>query len=194
MCIRDSRERGLTLFYKSDHPYCCPNLRILQKLLLHCCVLFLNPQIIYLHKQMMQPKPLHILISPLDWGLGHASRCIPLIRHLIKSGQTVTLAGAGRSLHMLQLEFPNLKSIEIPGFSPTYSRSGNTLLHLFLLLPAFLKSLFSEHRSLQKILKTENPDIVISDNRYGFRHKSVKSILITHQAVSYTHLDVYKRQ
>ncbi len=131
----------------------------------------------------MQPKPLHILISPLDWGLGHASRCIPLIRHLIKSGQTVTLAGAGRSLHMLQLEFPNLKSIEIPGFSPTYSGSGNTLLHLFLLLPAFLKSLFSEHRSLQKILETENPDIVISDNRYGFRHKSVKSILLTHQVM-----------
>jgi len=131
----------------------------------------------------MQPKPLHILISPLDWGLGHASRCIPLIRHLTSLGHRVTIAGSGRSLIMLQSEFPPLNCIEIPGFSATYSRSGNTLFHLFLLLPRFLKALVSEHHALQKILKTEHIDIVISDNRYGFRHKSVKSIIITHQVM-----------
>jgi len=131
----------------------------------------------------MQPKPLHILISPLDWGLGHASRCIPLIRHLTSLGHRVTIAGSGRSLKMLQIEFPHLNSIMIPGFSPTYSGSGNTLFHLFLSLPRFLRALVSEHRALQKILNTEHIDIVISDNRYGFRHKSVKSILITHQVM-----------
>ena len=136
----------------------------------------------------MQAKPLHILISPLDWGLGHASRCIPLIRHLIILGHRVTIAGSGRSLKMLQIEFPDLKSIEIPGFSPTYSRSGSTLLHLFLLIPAFLKSIVSEHRALCKILNTERIDIVISDNRYGMRLKSVKSILITHQVMIKTPL------
>ncbi len=131
----------------------------------------------------MQPKPLHILISPLDWGLGHASRCIPLIRYLISQGHRVTLAGSGRSLKMLQIEFPNLKSIVVPGFSPTYSMSGNTILHLFLSIPGFLKSMVSEHCAIRKLLNAEHIDIVISDNRYGFRHKSVKSILITHQVM-----------
>jgi uncharacterized protein (TIGR00661 family) len=131
----------------------------------------------------MEHKPLNILISPLDWGLGHASRCIPVIRELIKAGHIVTVAGYGCSLILLQKEFPNLKSIELPGFSPSYSKTGNMTFHLFLLLPRFLISIFSEHRLLKTLINKYHFDIFISDNRYGLWNKRISSILITHQVM-----------
>jgi uncharacterized protein (TIGR00661 family) len=131
----------------------------------------------------MQPKPLHILISPLDWGLGHASRCIPIISQLIKAGHKITVAGYGRSLILLQKEFPNLDSVVLQGFSPSYSRTGNTLLHLVLLLPQFIGTIFREHSKLKSLIARYHFDIIISDNRYGLWNKQVRSIIITHQVM-----------
>jgi len=131
----------------------------------------------------MQPKPLHILISPLDWGLGHAARCVPVITQLLKSGHKVTLAGYGRSFILLQKEFPFLEAIGLQGFSPSYSRSGNMLLHLLLLLPQFVNRTLSEHNQLKKLISKYHFDVVISDNRYGLWNKSINSILITHQVM-----------
>lgn len=131
----------------------------------------------------MQQKPLHILISPLDWGLGHASRCIPVIDQLIKAGHKVTIAGYGRSIILLQKEFPHLNSIEMQGFSPSYSKAGNMVLHLLMLLPHFMGSIFREHRNLKKLLTQYSFDIIISDNRYGFWNKQICSIFITHQVM-----------
>ncbi len=135
----------------------------------------------YLNFFLMQQKPLNILISPLDWGLGHAARCIPVINKLLEAGHSVSLAGYGRSLIMLQNEFPLLKSIELKGFSPSYSRSGNMVLHLFLLLPRFIKTIIFEHYEIKKLIEQHQIDIIISDNRYGLWNKKIKSILITHQ-------------
>jgi uncharacterized protein (TIGR00661 family) len=131
----------------------------------------------------MQPKPLHILISPLDWGLGHASRCIPVIQELIKARHKVTIAGYGRSLILLQKEFPNLVSVDLKGFSPSYLKTGKMVLHLFLLLPRFVGTIFREHHDLKSLLKLYNFDIIISDNRYGLWNKKFRSILITHQVM-----------
>jgi uncharacterized protein (TIGR00661 family) len=131
----------------------------------------------------MQPKPLHILISPLDWGLGHASRCIPVINQLIKSGHKVTMAGFGRSFILLQKEFPHLERIELVGFSPSYSKTGNMAWHLLLLLPRFISSVFCEHRDLKRLIARNDFDIIISDNRYGLWNKKITSILITHQVM-----------
>ncbi|MFZ4547235.1 MAG: glycosyltransferase [Bacteroidales bacterium] len=129
----------------------------------------------------MPPNDFRILISPLDWGLGHSTRCIAIIRQLLEAGYKITIAGSGRSLLLLQKEFPLIESIEIQSFSPSYPPSGKMLLHLLLLLPKFISSIFNEHQQLKKILLTNRFDVVISDNRYGFWNPDVKSILITHQ-------------
>jgi len=131
----------------------------------------------------MHPQPLQILISPLDWGLGHAARCIPVIRELLIAGHNVTIAGKGPSLVMLQKEFPALKSIEIKSFSPSYGRSGNLAVHLFFLLPKFILSIFYEHFILRRLIAKNGFDIIVSDNRYGLWNKKIKSILITHQVM-----------
>ena len=131
----------------------------------------------------MQQNPLHILICPLDWGLGHAARCIPIINELLDAGHKVTIAGYGRSLIMLQKEFPLLESIELKGFSPSYSINGNMVLHLFLRLPQFITSILREHHELNTLIFQHHIDIIISDNRYGLWNKKIKSILITHQVM-----------
>jgi uncharacterized protein (TIGR00661 family) len=131
----------------------------------------------------MKPKPLRILVCPLDWGLGHASRCIPIITHLVEAGHTVVIGGYGRSLILLQKEFPLLQSIELKGFSPSYSHSDILVLRLLLLLPQFLKTIISEHQHLTKAIKLYNFDCIISDNRYGLWNKKISCILITHQVM-----------
>lgn len=129
----------------------------------------------------MKSEPLNILVCPLDWGLGHASRCIPIIRQLLEAGHQVTIAGSGRSLMLLQNEFPALESIEIQGFSPSFSKKGNMIWQLFRLLPQFIISIFKENRNLKKLISEFDFDIIISDNCYGLWNSGIKSILITHQ-------------
>ncbi len=36
-----------------------------------------------------------MLVAPLDWGLGHATRCIPIINELIQQGAQVIVAASG---------------------------------------------------------------------------------------------------
>jgi uncharacterized protein (TIGR00661 family) len=131
----------------------------------------------------MSSESLNVLVSPLDWGLGHASRCIPVIRQLLAEGHKVTIGAYGRSLDLLQQEFPFLERIELQGFSPSYPKSGRMVLHLLSLLPKFLYGMIHEHRKLKNLISLHHFDVVISDNRYGLWNKNVKSILITHQVM-----------
>ena len=37
----------------------------------------------------------NVLVCPLDWGLGHAARCVPIIKALEARGKKVLLAADG---------------------------------------------------------------------------------------------------
>ena len=122
-----------------------------------------------------------ILISPLDWGLGHASRIIPIINRYIELGDNVIIAGSGLSLELLKKQFPALHSIEIPSFKMKYS-SGNS--QVWAVVKAFPKLIFysiKEHQVLKRIVKEENIDFIVSDNRFGLFHNTTPSAYITHQ-------------
>lgn len=60
-----------------------------------------------------------ILIAPLNWGLGHATRSIPIIRHYLAKGDEVVLGGDGESILLLKQAFPNLRVIDLPSLKPT---------------------------------------------------------------------------
>ena len=64
----------------------------------------------------METSKKNILVAPLNWGLGHSTRCIPLIRELEKNGYTPILASDGVALKMLQKEFHHLLSLELPSY------------------------------------------------------------------------------
>lgn len=123
-----------------------------------------------------------VVIAPLDWGLGHATRIIPIIRFLVESGRQITVAATPAGIQLIRLEFPDLEYLTIPGYRMDYPRNGRQfLLHMFRRLPRILRAIRQEHQWLQKAQRIHQWDLVISDNRYGFHHRHVPSILITHQ-------------
>ena len=122
-----------------------------------------------------------VLVAPLDWGLGHATRSIPIICELLANGHEVVIASSGNALILLKTEFPQLIFFELTSYRPTYSRNVPLILKVLLQLPKFLIVIREEHAELESIVKDQAIDLVISDNRYGCWTKLVPSIFITHQ-------------
>ncbi len=129
-----------------------------------------------------------VLIAPLNWGLGHATRCIPIIHILEKYNVKILLAGDGAALDLLQREFPHLETHELPPYNIRYARAGGLRLAFKLLwqLPNILKAIILEFFWLKKFLKNNDIDIVIADNRFGFFNRKVKCIFLTHQVAIQT--------
>jgi uncharacterized protein (TIGR00661 family) len=126
-------------------------------------------------------KP-RILLAPLDWGLGHATRCIPLIRELLNHEAIVSLAAEGPQASLLLTEFPGLAILPLKGYNIKYARSGAGLLwNMLVQAPKILRSIRREHAWLTALLNEHDFDAVISDNRYGLYHSSVPCIFMTHQ-------------
>jgi hypothetical protein len=127
-------------------------------------------------------KKLKILIAPLDWGLGHATRCIPIINKLLATGCEIIIAAGGKQKQLLENEFPLLKFIELPGYKIRYGmESSSTLLKIIFQIPKILIQINRENRWLNNILSKERFDAVISDNRYGLHASGLYSVFITHQ-------------
>lgn len=124
----------------------------------------------------------NILITPLNWGLGHATRCIPIINQLLKQGFNPIIASDGEALEILRKEFPNLKSIALPSYNIQYPKNGKLLKwKLLSLTPQILKAIKTEYNIVQKLVESENLCGIISDNRFGVRSDKVPSVIITHQ-------------
>lgn len=126
--------------------------------------------------QMKQPT---ILVSPLNWGLGHASRLVPLIRILQAQRWQVVLASSGEAGKFLQQYFPELEYLEAPHFEINYKKAA--WLDIVLSGPRFLQLVKRENQWLQELLKQRRLDVVLSDNRYGMHHPDLFSILLSHQ-------------
>ncbi len=124
-----------------------------------------------------------ILICPLNWGLGHAARCVPVIKEIIAQGGEVIIASEGNPMAMLQQEFPSLQYIHFEGFDINYGKKNNIALKMFLSIPKIVFGIYKEHKKLNKIINEHKIDIVISDNRFGCWNKSITSIYITHQVM-----------
>jgi UDP:flavonoid glycosyltransferase YjiC (YdhE family) len=122
-----------------------------------------------------------VLVTPLDWGLGHATRCIPLIKELLNRKCNVVIAGSGDSLLLLKLEFPQLTALMLPAYQPVYPLGGSMIFKMLAQLPKFLSTIRKEHAAIEQIVKSAKIDLVISDNRYGCWSSAVPSVFITHQ-------------
>lgn len=121
-----------------------------------------------------------ILVAPLNWGLGHATRCIPIIRELHRQGAEIILASDSQALDLLKNEFPNLTAVEMPAYNITY-RTGSMVWNIAGQLPKILWAVWREHRFTQKLITQLRLDGIISDNRYGCFTKKIPCIFLTHQ-------------
>ncbi|MCB0594796.1 MAG: glycosyltransferase [Lewinellaceae bacterium] len=127
----------------------------------------------------MASKP-RILVAPLDWGLGHATRCVPLIEEIQRQGGEPVLASAGRALAYLQAEFPNLEMTSLPAYNIRYF-GGNMYWNIGLQGPKILRAAWLEHRRLQQLIRRLKIDAVISDNRFGCFSSRVPAVFVAHQ-------------
>lgn len=122
-----------------------------------------------------------ILVAPLDWGIGHATRCIPIINALIANNYEVILAADSRPLHLLSTEFPNLELVRFSGYNIKYPKYLPMNLSMLMQLPKILLGIKKEQKILNQIIEEYNIDGVISDNRYGLYSDKVPCVFITHQ-------------
>ena len=111
-----------------------------------------------------------VLIAPLNWGLGHASRCISIIYQYLHDGDEVVIGGDGESFVLLQKHFPSLPFVQLVPLNLTYSKRNSQIWAMCKALPKIILWAIKEHF-----------DVIISDNRFGLFHPTTRSIYITHQ-------------
>ena len=122
-----------------------------------------------------------ILIAPLDWGLGHAARCVPIIHELLAKELDVVIAADNRPAELLKKEFPDLEHVRFPGYTMDYPVNANMAWTMFRQLPKLFRGIAEEHAKLETLVKDHRIDAVISDNRWGAYSTTVPSIFIVHQ-------------
>ncbi|WP_317196484.1 glycosyltransferase [Robertkochia flava] len=123
-----------------------------------------------------------ILVAPLNWGLGHATRCIPVIRELQAHGFDPVIGSDGDALELLKNEFPDLEFVELPAYDIEYAKKAKYFKWKLLYdSPKILRAIAKEHKYTKKLVDYLALDGIISDNRLGVYSKKVPSVFMTHQ-------------
>ncbi|NIJ43931.1 UDP:flavonoid glycosyltransferase YjiC (YdhE family) [Wenyingzhuangia heitensis] len=128
-----------------------------------------------------QKVPNRVIVAPLNWGWGHATRCIPIIKELINLGIKPVVASDGQALVFLQKEFPEIEFLELPSYNIRYGKQFKW--SMFLNIPAILRGVYKEHQAIKVYIKAHKNSLLgmISDNRLGVFSKHLPSVYITHQ-------------
>ena len=131
---------------------------------------------------MPASSPIKILVAPLDWGLGHTTRCIPVITKLLEKEIDVVLAGNSQQREILLAEFPGCTFLELQGYNIAYSRSRQFFAtKIMSQLPGVSRAIRNENRWLKRVVAQYGIHGVISDNRFGLYHSKIPTAIITHQ-------------
>jgi UDP:flavonoid glycosyltransferase YjiC (YdhE family) len=123
----------------------------------------------------------HVLVSPLSWGLGHATRDLPVIRYLLERGHRVTIAAEDRALTLLEREVPECDFERIPDYPPPYSSGKHFVPKFVAMAPAMLWAIEKESIRMRRLFRRRQFDLILSDNRFRVRRRGVPSFVLTHQ-------------
>ena len=135
-----------------------------------------------INKLQKKYTDLTVLVAPLDWGLGHTTRCIPIINSLLAQGCNVLVAGEKAQIALFEREFPQIKGLRLKVYGIRYPVNGSLFFFKIIQqIPTFLHTIIRENRWLESVVEEEKIDLVIADNRYGLYHKKIPTIFITHQ-------------
>jgi hypothetical protein len=120
------------------------------------------------------------LVTPLDWGLGHATRSVPLIEQELAMGHEVHLASNGRALAFLRQTFPDLPCHELPDYAVTYPKA-NLYWPMLRQMPKIFQAIMREYRVVQALHQQFHFDRVISDQRFGCYIPGIFNAFVSHQ-------------
>jgi uncharacterized protein (TIGR00661 family) len=124
---------------------------------------------------------MRILVAPLNWGLGHATRCVPIINYLSELKHEVVLASSGNAYHFLKNYFPKFELVHLPDYDVLYSTNIPLKWRMVLSAPKIFSKIKQEHQLLDKLIDEKKIDAVISDNRFGLHSKKIPCAFISHQ-------------
>lgn len=121
-----------------------------------------------------------ILVAPLNWGLGHATRCVPIIRALERKGAQVLLASDGAALQLLKAEFPHLPAFSLPSYRIRY-QTESMVWNIARQLPRMTYAIRTEQWATERLVRKHAITGIVSDNRYGCFSRTAHSVMLTHQ-------------
>lgn len=121
-----------------------------------------------------------IFVSPLNWGLGHASRCVPLINELLNQDAEPIIGADGNAALFLKEIFPQLNFVVLPDYKVQY-KYDSMVLNIALQLPSLISTLKKERIICRQIVKDYKIQGIISDNRYGLAQDGIPSVFVGHQ-------------
>ena len=121
-----------------------------------------------------------ILVAPLDWGLGHAARSVPLIKVLCSKNDVIIACGPS-AYGFLQKELPDLEIIKIDDWRIRYPKHKINFFTILGWIPVMLRNSIHEHRFVKRIIRSRGINCIVSDNRYGLFYKGLECYIITHQ-------------
>lgn len=127
-----------------------------------------------------------ILITPLNWGLGHSTRCIPIIQRLRELDARPVIGADKGPLALLRDAFPDLPHVRVPGVEVRYAKGAWQTWAMATQFPAMLRSVREEHHLFLTLRRQLQLDAVISDQRFGIRAEGLPSVIITHQLFPFT--------
>lgn len=122
------------------------------------------------------------MVAPLDWGLGHTTRCMAVIAYLQAKGHKILFAGNQQQCNYISATFPGIETIYLEGYNVRYAAAGSMFMPTIIKqIPSLLQTIRKENAWLKETVAQYQIDLVISDNRYGLYHETVPSVIITHQ-------------
>lgn len=134
---------------------------------------------------MTQVSSPRVLVCPLDWGLGHAARCVPVIKALQNSGFEVAVATGGGQASLIQKELPGISCFPLPGYDIHYSSYLPLVVGLILQSPSHVSRYFKARKHFLRIVRSYRPSVIISDNRPECFWEKAFNVYITHQLSVY---------
>ncbi len=117
----------------------------------------------------------------MDWGLGHATRVVPVIDILLAKKVRVILGADNKPLEFLRARFPQCEWVKLPGYEPFYQKRGLLALKVTADLPKMFVESRKAHDLLEKLIDKRHVDAVISDNRYELWSENIPTVFMTHQ-------------
>jgi UDP:flavonoid glycosyltransferase YjiC (YdhE family) len=132
---------------------------------------------------MQDSSTIHILLCPLDWGLGHTTRLWALAMKLRKVKNVRffwAVNGKPKQWLLAQKEaFPSDDVIlDIP-FIPV--KHDGTFGGFVKQMPAFILRIHRLRKAIAKLVKAHQIHGIISDHQFGAWHKNIPCILVAHQ-------------
>jgi len=128
----------------------------------------------------MRASP-NILVAVLNWGLGHATRCMPIIEEIERQGGNVVLGSDGRALKLLEKEYPKHQIVELPAYDIHYKNRFGFIVNILQQSPKIIRNIERELKAIKSIVKQYDIAAIIADNRFGCRSNETHNIFMSHQ-------------